>query len=141
MVMKNRLDTIFAALLFGCFFLPWSKFFALQGSGFDLAVHPELDAAALFVIPALALLVIATGLLGKFNTRWLQVFVGLVPVLGLIGGILHFSHQTGASPGDAFATLKTFIGWGVYASIGAGLLLSLNGFFQKPKPKAKADQI
>lgn len=125
---QNILGLILSGLLLACFFAPWSKFFALPGSGFALALSPKIEGGALFIFPVLCLIVMVTSLL-RWNNRWLQVLTGLTPILAVTGGLVYAARDMEVSLGDLLPTIRPFIAWGVYVTLIIGCLLLLNGLF------------
>lgn len=123
---QKTLGIVLSIALLASFFMPWSKFFALPGSGFDLAISPEIDGTALFVLPGLCVVVILTSFMA-WNNRWLQILTGLTPVLAVLCGLIYASREMQVSIGDLLPTIRPFIDWGVYAAIIVGVILFLNG--------------
>ena len=124
------IEILAAATLLASFFMPWSAFFAAKGSGLALAQNPDFQGAALFVLPALALIVLLC-LLARRRVRWLQFLVGLVPLVSAVIGLYQLGQQGGGgSIGTVFETVKPFIDWGVYVAIGSGLLLTFLSLFK-----------
>lgn len=132
--MKNRLGLIFALVLLGSFFAPWSKFFALPGSGFHLALDPKIEGMVLFVLPVLCLIVIATSVMMKFNNWWLQAITGLVPIVGSIVGLFIAADKMDITVGDLLPNVPPFLDWGLYLTLASGCLLFISGLMARKRP-------
>ena len=80
-----------AALLIGCFFLPWAQVMGLSASGFELM---KLGSIAVFsaLIPVTALLILVNNLMGFYN-RILITVVGTLPFLALAIGLAKTEGQ------------------------------------------------
>lgn len=140
--MKNRqknLGLILSLILFACFFAPWSKIANfpgtpdLSGSGFELAINPEIQGTALFVLPILCFVVILTSFV-PWNNRWLQVLTGLTPLAVATAGLIYGSNEMSTKMMDLIPVIRPFIDWGVYATLGVGFLLFVNGLIGKKRP-------
>lgn len=127
--MKSRQKTLGLILSIGllaCFFAPWSKFFGLPGSGFELARSPKIDGEPLFVLPALCSIVILMSFL-SWNNRWLQILTGLTPILAAVAGLFFASKEMEVEISDLLPIIRPFMDWGIYGTLGVGVLLFLNG--------------
>lgn len=128
--MKRFFDITLAAILLGSFFAPWSKFFALKGSGLTLATHPQIQGAALFTLPAVSAIFLVSRMFSKGKKRAFQMLTGLLPMLGFFGGLVYISQKTNSGLMDAFSNVQPFLDWGVYLALAAGLILFFSALFK-----------
>ena len=139
--MKFRWDTVFGLGLLVSFFLPWLKPIlflpgTVQGSGFSIANSPDIQGQFLYVVPALALLVVLTSVLPNFNNRWFRILAGFIP-LGAVGWALNGMKNSMGSWALLFENLPVFVSWGLYIAITFSMLLFLNGVFGRAKPQIR----
>lgn len=135
--MKLRWDMIFGLGLLITFFMPWLKPIlfmpvSVQGSGFSIANSPDIQGWFLYIVPALALLVVLTSFLKNFNNRWLRVIAGLIPLATVAWSLNELKNLMG-SWGLLFENLQAFISWGLCFAVLFSLFLFLNGLFGRGK--------
>lgn len=75
-------ENVCAGLLIVTFFLPWINFFGVTVAGYQMS-QLEANAAVVWLIPVLALAVIAVRVMGVHSTT-LSVLTGLLPPAGLL---------------------------------------------------------
>ena len=139
--MKFRWDMVFGLGLLVSFFLPWLKPIlflpgTVQGSGFSIANSPDIQGQFLYIVPALALLVVLTSVLPNFNNRWFRILAGFIP-LGAVGWALNGMKNSMGSWALLFENLPVFVSWGLYIAITFSMLLFLNGVFGRAKPQIR----
>jgi len=142
--MKLRFDTVLSLIMLGAFFLPWGQIvipsedsmFGTQvsGSGYVMASHPEIQAVFLYIVPALALIVLLTSLM-PFNNRLFRILAGLIPIGAVIWAVMHFSGVMLLGVFDFLELLPAFLNWGFYISLACAIGLFLNGFWGLRKRK------
>jgi len=128
--MKHYLELALTVALLGSFFAPWSKFFALKGSGLALATNPEIQGAGLFVVPILTALFLIFKLIKKDRVRWLQILTGLLPVVAFTAALIYIGQKTETNAVEAFSNFKAFLDWGVYLALISGFLLFFCALFR-----------
>lgn len=128
----HRLIPLFAAGLLGAFFLPWFIVFGEPASGYALGRLGEFF-VAVWAVPALALLTLAAGILGRRSTL-LPVLTGLSPFLLLVLGSATLLFTGGQ---EAFAQAgrmaARFVTLGGYLTLLCGAALAAAALFT-PRP-------
>lgn len=133
--MKLKWDLIFGAGLLLSFFLPWVRpnFMLPQGSGFAVASNPDIPLWFLYLVPALAVLVVISSLLTNFHNRWFRIFAGLIPLGAVIWGLTAVNGLFSGKWSDTFQFLQSVLNWGIYIAILFAVLLLMHGIFGKAR--------
>lgn len=126
--MQRLIGFTLAMILLASFFLPWSKFVMIPGSGYELALHPQLDFEPLFILPILCGILICSFAFKKYNNSALMILTGLAPVIGTLAGLIYGSQRLNVSIAELWPNVSPFIDWGVYVTLVTGALLFFCGF-------------